>query len=244
VRCHGPEGHGDGAEVALLKTPPRDLAVVLSGQSDDIMRRSIAEGIAGAPMTGFGPILTARELDSLVAYVRTLAVGGTSRETSQALPAQLVRKLEHAGFIAVPIRKPAPRLDIRDANGRTTSLASLRGALVLIVFWETTCAPCLNELPDLEQLAYRFRASGLVVLPVCLDRTLASDALAIAAARAENLPVYVDADGFARLNYDVRSLSAAVLIDRSGRLLASAQGAKQWAGSELQSLIATSLDAP
>jgi hypothetical protein len=100
------------------------------------------------------------------------------------------------------------------------------------------------ELPELAQLADRYRQAGLTVLPVCLDQTVAVAADAVAAAHTKCLPVYVDADGFARVRYDVQGLPAAVLIDRSGRLLGAAQGAKNWAAPEVHTLIRTCLAAP
>ncbi len=58
---------------ALLKTPPRDLAAVVGSRSVDVLRRSISEGVAGTPMTGYGQLLSTRELDSLLEFVRSLA---------------------------------------------------------------------------------------------------------------------------------------------------------------------------
>ena len=47
--------------------------------------------------------------------------------------------------------------------------SDLKGKLVLVVFWRTTCAPCLEHLPDLKRLADRYRDRGLVVRPICVD---------------------------------------------------------------------------
>ena len=63
----------------------------------------------------------------------------------------------------------------------------------------------------------------------------------MAKGHAKNLSVYVDPDGFARLRYDVQGLPTAVLIDRQGRILGTAQGAKNWAAAEVHALIASCL---
>jgi hypothetical protein len=43
------------------------------------------------------------------------------------------------------------------------------------------------------------------------------------------------------LRYDVQGLPTAVLIDRQGRMLGAAQGAKNWADSDVHTLITTCL---
>ena len=64
----------------------------------------------------------------------------------------------HAGLIALPIvtraqDKPlptVPKLSGRALSGRTLSLASLRGKVVLLWFWSTGCAICRDVLPELR----------------------------------------------------------------------------------------------
>ena len=45
--------------------------------------------------------------------------------------------------------KPAPVFAVSDGQ-HTVDLAKLRGHVVLLNFWATWCAPCLEELPSLE----------------------------------------------------------------------------------------------
>lgn len=246
ARCHGPSGRGDGSDAPLLKSPPRDLAAVVGSRSDEVLRRSITEGVAATPMSGFGQLLSNRELDSLVEFVRSLAASpvAVASETPAPMPASLAKMLEQAGFVADLRWRPAPPLEVRDVAGKTTSLDDLRGSLVLVVFWGTSCSSCVNELPELEQLSDRYHEAGLKVLPVCLDQTVAADAQAVARGHARNLAVHVDPAGFARLRYDVQGLPTAVLIDRQGRMLGTAQGARNWAAAEVHTLISRCLAGP
>jgi mono/diheme cytochrome c family protein/peroxiredoxin len=243
TRCHGPSGHGDGSDAPLLKTAPRDLATVVGTKSQSDLRRAITEGITGTPMTGFGPLLSPRELDSVLEFVRSLATATVAfrDHPSAAMPASLVENLKLAGFVPDARWRTAPALAVRDVDGKMVSIESLRGSLVLVVFWGTSCGSCVSELPDLEQLAVRYRDAGLRVLPVCLDQTKAAEAHAVAVGHVKNLPVYVDPDGFAKLRYDVQGLPTAVLIDRDGRMLGAANGAKNWADPHVHALVTSCL---
>jgi mono/diheme cytochrome c family protein/peroxiredoxin len=237
ARCHGPDGHGDGPDAASLRPPPRDLAAAAwqSSANRDGVRRAVSQGVAGTMMPGLGPSLSAGELDAVVDFVLSLPL------VAEPVPPEVVDLLRRAGFVPVPSARPAPPLEARGAGGEAVTLDRLRGKLVLVVFWGTSCAPCLEELPDLERLADRFRDVGLAVLPVCTDEPDADVALRVARDRAPRLPVFVDPTGSARLSYDVQTLPSAALVAPDGHLIGHAQGAMHWSAPGIDSLVRASL---
>ena len=64
----------------------------------------------------------------------------------------------------------APNFSINADNGRAVTPANFGGKILLLNFWATWCAPCVNEIPSLNQLQSRFRDRGLVVLGVSVDK--------------------------------------------------------------------------
>lgn len=56
---------------------------------------------------------------------------------------------------------PPPTLD-----GETIELANLRGQVVWLNFWTTSCVPCRTEMPAMEELAQRYAADGLSVIGI------------------------------------------------------------------------------
>jgi mono/diheme cytochrome c family protein/peroxiredoxin len=234
ANCHGPEGHGDGPSASGLKSPPRDFAAAgwKHGATPAAVRRVIAEGVPGTPMPASARTLSPADVDALTAYVLTLG----PRSDAAGLPAALRTRLERAGLSPLGGRA-APDLELLDGGGARTSLSRFRGKVVLLVLWETTCVPCLEKLPTLEQLAAEHRDRGLAVFPVCLNEAEAKDLGALGARHAKSLPLYLDARGVARLRYDVQGVPAAFLIGRDGQLLGGGPGPGDWASPEVRELL-------
>ena len=59
---------------------------------------------------------------------------------------------------------------LQDIHGQMWDPKNLRGKVVLVNFWSTSCPPCREEMPDLEQLYQRFKGRGLVVLAISGDQ--------------------------------------------------------------------------
>lgn len=56
---------------------------------------------------------------------------------------------------------PPPTLD-----GQSVDLADLRGRVVWLNFWTTSCVPCRTEMPAMQQLAERYADDGLTVVGI------------------------------------------------------------------------------
>ncbi len=69
------------------------------------------------------------------------------------------------------IGKPAPSLSVEDVQGKKLRLDEYRGKYVLIDFWATWCAPCVAEIPRVQEAVAKYRAKGFEVLGVSLDDT-------------------------------------------------------------------------
>lgn len=78
--CHGPQGKGDGSLSANLDPKPRNHTdgAYMNALSDAHLLRVIGEGGAAAGLSPIMPawkaILSAQQIQDLVAFVRTLAV--------------------------------------------------------------------------------------------------------------------------------------------------------------------------
>jgi peroxiredoxin len=119
------------------------------------------------------------------------------------------------------IGEPAPDLGFVDLQQREHRLDALRGQWVLVNFWASWCAPCMDELPLLVEAQARFAARGLRILGPALD-----DAAAVTPIIERfkiNYPVMADfaaADRAMQALGNTRgALPYTVLIDPDGRIV-------------------------
>jgi cytochrome c biogenesis protein CcmG/thiol:disulfide interchange protein DsbE len=73
------------------------------------------------------------------------------------------------GYIARFTGKPAPDFALRDLHGALHRLSALRGKVVLLNFWYSSCVPCRRETPDLIALHGRLGDRGLAILGINMD---------------------------------------------------------------------------
>lgn len=57
-------------------------------------------------------------------------------------------------------------------DGRSLDLSAYRGKVVLVAFWATWCQPCLEEVPQLQELSQQYRAKGFEIVGVNLDLSI------------------------------------------------------------------------
>lgn len=69
----------------------------------------------------------------------------------------------------------APPFAAVTLEGDSVSLADLRGAPVLLNVWATWCAPCREEIPELQALHETFGPRGLRVIGVTVDSRSAAE---------------------------------------------------------------------
>ena len=118
---------------------------------------------------------------------------------------------------AVAPAAPAPDFTLRTMGGPNLRLQEQRGQVVLVNFWATWCGPCRQEIPHLNKLYDKYRASGFVLLGVNIDEDakLASD---LATKLGVKFPVLLDTDKKVSRLYDMSAMPATVVIDRDGRV--------------------------
>lgn len=133
---------------------------------------------------------------------------------------------------AVP-PKPAPEEPFFADGERERQLSDLRGKALIVNFWATWCAPCVEEMPSLDALNAALRGDGIAVLPLSADREGAPVVRKFYAKNdLQNLPVATDRRGALARALGLTGLPTTVLFDAAGREVGRVVGTAKWDARE------------
>jgi peroxiredoxin len=118
---------------------------------------------------------------------------------------------------AVATSRAAPDFTLRSMDGPNLRLQEQRGRVVLVNFWATWCGPCRQEMPHMNRLYEKYRASGFVLLGVNVDED-PKNAASVAAKLGVRFPVLLDTDKKVSKLYELATMPSTVIIDRDGRV--------------------------
>ena len=113
---------------------------------------------------------------------------------------------------------PAPKLDLPrlDTSGRLT-LASLRGKVVVVNFWESYCVPCKEEARDVAAAARAW--SGKDVVFVGVDaQDFRGAAKRFVSRYGVDYPIVRDGRGSTLGHWGITGFPETFLVDRRGRI--------------------------
>ena len=68
------------------------------------------------------------------------------------------------------LQERAPALTVMALGGASFDLEVMRGKVVLVSFWATWCAPCLEEMPALEKYYRKHKADGFEIIALSTDK--------------------------------------------------------------------------
>lgn len=132
----------------------------------------------------------------------------------------------------------APEISFTDLAGAPLDLQAFKGKVVLLNYWATWCAPCVEEMPSLERLQGRLGGDDFTVLAVSVDRQGVDivrpflDRIGL-----KQLPIYLDRSGASMRAFTVRGLPTTMLIDREGREVGRLEGMAHWDSPAAEALM-------
>ena len=107
-------------------------------------------------------------------------------------------------------------------DGKAVKLSDYQGKVVLLDFWASWCAPCIEETPRLIALQ-KAHAGKLQIIGVSMDDEEAA-ARKMEKKFSYNYPLLMGDVGFARLFGGVLGLPQIFLIGRDGKVIKSWRG--------------------
>lgn len=132
---------------------------------------------------------------------------------------------EHPGQIG----RTAPVFALNDGQ-HAVDLGSMRGQVVLLNFWATWCAPCIEELPSLEALQQAL--PQVKVIAVATDEDVDSYR-AFVERRSIPLLTVFDANQRSNTMYGTFRFPESYVIDKAGRIRRKFIGPQDWTSPEI-----------
>ncbi len=114
----------------------------------------------------------------------------------------------------------APEVVYHLLDGSKVSSQDLRGKVVLVKFWATSCTTCIAQMPGDIQAYNDLHTQGYETIAVAMDYDPPAYVRNFASSRNLPFPVAIDADGsIAKAFGDIKLTPTAFLIDKQGNII-------------------------
>jgi peroxiredoxin len=137
-----------------------------------------------------------------------------------ALIAVAILALVGALAYALMDKPGAPAVTFTTLEGKPIALDELRGRVVLVNFWATSCPGCIKEMPGMVETYNRYKDRGFEIIAVAMRYDPPNYVANFVQTRQLPFPVALDVDGaHARAFGNVQVTPTSFIIGKDGRIL-------------------------
>jgi peroxiredoxin len=123
-------------------------------------------------------------------------------------------------FKSLTGRETAPAVTYTLLDGTPSGMEQLRGKVVLVNFWATSCVTCVHEMPQLVATHERYKNQGYETLAVAMSYDPPAYVANFAETRKLPFRVAIDNTGqIAKSFGDVKLTPTSVLINKRGEIV-------------------------
>ncbi len=144
-------------------------------------------------------------------------------------PAAAALAIGAAAYFALPggaTVSAAPPVRYTLLDGSEHGLRDLKGKVVLVNFWATSCATCVAEMPQIAATHEKFKARGYETVAVAMSYDPPAYVARFAQTRKLPFGVAVDRGGTIAQGFgDVKLTPTSYLLDKQGRIVKRYVGA-------------------
>lgn len=138
----------------------------------------------------------------------------------QAGMSLVVAAIVIAAYFAIWQVPEAPQVQFKTLAGEKISTSDLRGKVVLVNFWATSCVTCMAEMPRIIETFNKYKAQGFETVAVAMDYDPPNYVLAYAQQKQLPFKVALDVDGSVAKSFgNVRLTPTTFIIDKRGRVI-------------------------
>jgi peroxiredoxin len=150
---------------------------------------------------------------------QTLTSAG-KRTLFKALAALVILAVAVVGYFSFSAREAAPDVTFINLKGEKISSQSLRGKVVMVNFWATSCVTCIKEMPRMVETYNKYKDNGLEFVAVAMNYDPPNYVLNYAQTRNLPFDVALDSQGeLAKSFGDVKLTPTTFVIDKKGNII-------------------------
>jgi len=125
-----------------------------------------------------------------------------------------------AAWYAIGNSTQAPAVSYTRIDGSKAQLSDLRGKVVLVNFWATSCVTCVKEMPQIAATHRKFNSRGYETLAVAMSYDTPDYVANFAQTRQLPFQVTIDFSGqIARSFGNIQLTPTSVLINKRGEIV-------------------------
>ncbi|WP_019142164.1 TlpA family protein disulfide reductase [Noviherbaspirillum massiliense] len=171
-----------------------------------------------------------------------IASSATKRSLLKGLAAVLVLAIAGIGYFSFSTEQAAPNVTFTDLQGEKLAMQNLRGKVVMVNFWATSCTTCIHEMPQMVETYNKYKGKGLDFVAVAMSYDPPNYVLNYAQTRKLPFRVALDVQGdLAKSFGDVKLTPTTFVIDKQGNIIKRYVGEPEFA--ELHKLLDKALAA-
>ncbi len=137
----------------------------------------------------------------------------------------------------------APEVRFVTLGGQNFTTSALRGKVVLVNFWATSCVTCVEEMPKMVDAWKKYSPRGYDMVAVAMSYDHPNLVADFTQKRALPFKVALDSDGAVAKGFgNVSVTPTTFLLDRRGRIVKLYLGEPDWA--EFHALVEHALAEP
>lgn len=162
---------------------------------------------------------------------KSSASASSKAGTIKFLAALFVLALAVAGYFSFFSQHKAPDVTFVDLQGNKLSTQDLRGKVVMVNFWATSCTTCVKEMPQMVDTYKKYKERGLEFVAVAMSYDPPNYVLNFAQTRQLPFKVALDIEGkLAKSFGDVQLTPTTFVIDKQGNIVKRYLGEPDWDG--------------
>lgn len=132
----------------------------------------------------------------------------------------IIVALAVVGYLSVSKKEAIPEVTFVNLQGQKITSQDLRGKVVMINFWATSCTTCVKEMPEMVETFNKYNAQGLEFIAVAMAYDPPNYVLNFVETRKLPFTVALDTQGeLAKSFGNIQLTPTTLVIDKNGHVI-------------------------